>query len=176
MSSERADACFYQEEQRFRQWWLMGLEMVVMWGIAAWLAIRHFVLHHGNGADALPDAGALLIIITFLFSGALLPALMWLLRLRIRVAEGGVHVRLWPLPERVIAYGEIERCYARQYRPILEYGGWGIRRGFRGWAYNVSGNEGVQLELIGGKHVLLGSQRAKELAEAIASRLQPSRA
>lgn len=39
--------------------------------------------------------------------------------------------------------------------------GWGIRRGWggRGWAYTVSGNRGVLLELADGRHVLLGSQR-----------------
>ncbi len=35
--------------------------------------------------------------------------------------------------------------YARKYRPIREYGGWGIRYGWNGRAYSTSGNEGVQL-------------------------------
>jgi hypothetical protein len=34
-------------------------------------------------------------------------------------------------------------------------------------AYNVSGKEGVQLELANGKRILIGSQRAEELARAI---------
>ena len=60
------------------------------------------------------------------------------------------------------------RWEARTYRPILEYGGWGIRYTMgRGWAYNVSGNQGVQLELASGKRILIGSQRAEELARAI---------
>jgi hypothetical protein len=36
-----------------------------------------------------------------------------------------------------------------------------------GLAYNVSGNRGVQLELVNGKSILIGSQRAGELALAI---------
>jgi hypothetical protein len=61
------------------------------------------------------------------------------------------------------------RWEARTYRPILEYGGWGIRYSpfGQGCAYNVSGNRGVQLELADGQRILIGSQRAEELARAI---------
>jgi hypothetical protein len=65
---------------------------------------------------------------------------------------------------------EIVSWDARTYRPILEYGGWGIRYSpfGKGWAYNISGNQGVQLELMNGKRILIGSQRAEELARTIA--------
>ena len=61
------------------------------------------------------------------------------------------------------------RWEARTYRPLLEYGGWGIRYApfGKGWAYNVHGSQGVQLELTNGKRILIGSQRAEELARAI---------
>ena len=50
---------------------------------------------------------------------------------------------------------------------FYDYGGWGIRRGRRGWAYNVSGNRGVLLQLENEKTLLIGSQRPDELAAAI---------
>jgi hypothetical protein len=64
---------------------------------------------------------------------------------------------------------EIVHRETRTYRPILEYGGWGVRYSFvrKGWAYTVSGNRGVQLQLANGKRILVGSQRAEELARAI---------
>jgi hypothetical protein len=78
-----------------------------------------------------------------------------------------VFIRFRPFVHREIRFQDIRRCAARTYRPIREYGGWGIRAGRRGTAYNVSGNRGVQLELANGKPVLIGSQRAEELAQAI---------
>jgi hypothetical protein len=51
--------------------------------------------------------------------------------------------------------------------PITEYGGWGIRWTLRGKAYNVSGRRGVRLDYENGKHLLIGSTRADELATAI---------
>ena len=55
---------------------------------------------------------------------------------------------------------------------IAEYGGWGVRMRRGGMAYNVSGDRGVQLELMDGKRILIGSQRAGELADAIRERMK----
>jgi len=83
-------------------------------------------------------------------------------------------VRLFPfhIRHREIAAEDLSECYARTYKPIREYGGWGIRCGFRkgiGRAYNMSGNKGVQLVFKNGKKLLIGSQRCDELAQAINS-------
>ena len=55
----------------------------------------------------------------------------------------------------------------RIYRSFREYGGHGIRYGSKGKAYTVSGDRGVQIELLNGKQLLIGSQRAEELVQAI---------
>ena len=75
-----------------------------------------------------------------------------------------------PSAKRQISLQDIEQCAALQYRPIREYGGWGLRWGWNGWAYNVCGNQGVQLVLTGNRRVLIGSQRAEELAAIINAR------
>lgn len=43
-----------------------------------------------------------------------------------------------------------------------------MRSGPRGQAYIVSGNQAVQLELLGGHKLVIGYQRPKELARKIA--------
>ena len=97
--------------------------------------------------------------------------LLYGLKLVTEVRADGLHVRFSPFWARVIRFTDIEHCEARTYRPIVEYGGWGIRWGLRGKAYNVRGNRGVQLELSNGKRLLIGSQRADGLAEAIRARM-----
>jgi len=42
-------------------------------------------------------------------------------------------------------------------------------------AYNVSGDRGVQLELMNGVRILIGSERAGELAEAIGEQMKRER-
>lgn len=61
----------------------------------------------------------------------------------------------------------IRHSEVRTYSPLKEYGGWGIRYGSNGKAYNVSGNQGVQLEFRDGKRLLVGSQLPLELLNAL---------
>ncbi len=98
-------------------------------------------------------------------------ALLWIARLETEVQADGVFIRYRPFHRhwRQFPAQELSECYARRYRPILEYGGWGIRCGWKGRAYNVSGSEGVQLVFKNGKRLLIGSKRPRELEAAIRS-------
>ena len=72
---------------------------------------------------------------------------------------------LWPT--RLIRFEDIIGLEVRRYRPLLEYGGWGVRLGPAGWAYTTGGNEGVQLRLRTGIPVLIGSKHPRELEAAV---------
>jgi len=117
----------------------------------------------------MPDA---LLVIFWLIFGIGLPALFVFGKLVTEVRDDGIYVRYFPLHRRFrrIAFKELKGYKVRSYRPILEYGGWGIRFGLGGKAYNVSGNRGVQLGLLDGKPLLIGSQGPEELLRAIQAR------
>jgi hypothetical protein len=102
-----------------------------------------------------------------MFLPVALVAILLFLELHVTVGDAGVHIRMFPFANRTIASAQIARWEARTYRPIREYGGWGVRFGPRGRAYNVSGKSGVELTLDNGKRVLIGSQRSDDLAAAI---------
>jgi hypothetical protein len=162
----------FEEEQRFRQWWMWGIVGVCFliplsrFGYGIW---QQIILGKPWGNRPISDAALLLIASAVVGVEAVLFALFWLLKLAVRVDSGCLHVRFWPFVNRHIPLEDIASWEARTYRPILEYGGWGIRYTFRsGKAYNVSGDEGVQLVFANGKRLLIGSQRADELADAIA--------
>lgn len=105
-----------------------------------------------------------------LIVGVGLTLLFHVLELTVSVRPSEIDIRFRPLTRRRIPHSAVRSCEARDYRPIREYGGWGVRRGWRGgWAYNVRGNRGVQLELEDGSSILIGSQRADDLAAAIRS-------
>jgi hypothetical protein len=70
---------------------------------------------------------------------------------------------------RTIPISTVRDARPRTYRPIRDYGGWGIKFGPKGWVYNVTGRQGVQLVLSGKRPLLIGSKRPDELAEAITS-------
>ena len=67
----------------------------------------------------------------------------------------------------VIPFADIRSVEARTYSPLKEYGGWGIRGWGQKKAYNVMGNEGVELKLSNSQQIMIGSQKAQELALAL---------
>ena len=154
------DEVLFEEVQSFRQSWLWGLMLGVFllvavgfgWGIVS-----------GPGKAGRVVAPA--VVFGLLWGGLCL--FLYSLRLTTRVDHRRLHVRFFPLLKKTIPLQDIARWEARTYRPVLEYGGWGPRYSWKGWAYNVSGNRGVQLEMVDGRRVLLGSQRPDELAAAI---------
>jgi hypothetical protein len=94
--------------------------------------------------------------------------LLSLSHLDVDVTDGGVTIAFrYVWPARRIAFSEIVGLGIRRYSPLLEYGGWGVRLGPKGWGYMTSGDEGVQLRLRKGLPVLIGSARPRELEAAI---------
>ena len=106
------------------------------------------------------------------------------------INEDGVYIRLFPffMKNRFFSWDFISKAYIREYNPILEYGGRGIRhRRFRfnifrikgsGFeyirnirnsdvAYRFFGNRGLQLELTDGNRVLIGTRRPDELEDVL---------
>jgi len=110
------------------------------------------------------------LVLVTLFYVVLQAGLIYLfhsLRLITEVWDDGIHVRFFPFSTHLFPFGNIRKLEVRKYNPLREYGGWGIRHGKSGRAYNVSGNLGVQLEFYKGKPVLIGSKRPEEMARAI---------
>lgn len=156
----------FHEEQRFRQPWVWALIL----GVAAlqwWGWIQQILLGRPYGDNPGPDW---LVWLLWAFIGIGLPLFFALLRLEVEVREDGVWLRFFPLTRRLIRFDEIEHCEAVDYQPVRKYGGWGLRGLGSDRAYNVSGSQGVRLHLRNGDVVLIGSQRAADLALAIEAR------
>jgi len=154
----------FREEQRFTQWWIFLIIAAVsalMW----WMFIQQIVFDKPFGNNPGPDW---LVWLLLALVGIALPYMMVTMRLRTLVYPGHIEIRFSFFHKRRIPIDSIISFEACKYRPILEYGGWGIRvRPKRGVAYSMSGNEGVKLKLSSGKPVLIGSQEPKKLARAI---------
>jgi hypothetical protein len=162
-----SESISFEEHQRFRQPWLWTvlLGACAVAGCAVFVAVR-------SGRESPWMA------LTLLLPG-LLAWLLYRLDMGVRVDGQALSVRFSPLWGTRIALADVASCEPRVYRPVLEYGGWGVRYSpfGRGWAYNVSGNRGVQLVLANGRRVLVGSRRPEALADAInaARRDRPDR-
>jgi len=114
-------------------------------------------------------------------SGALLwPAFVvtvgvgfWFTRLKLvtEVRDDGLFISFeWLWPERTIYWDQIRTVETRTYRPIRDFGGWGVRWATRGIVYHARGHQGVRMVLTSGERVLIGSRQPADLAHAIGQR------
>jgi hypothetical protein len=162
----------FEEIQKFRQWWLILLLLVIFVaevGVFGFGLYRQLVLHQPFGNHPMSDQGLIVITAVIVPFVTLLVGGIYFMYISVRVDADGLAIRFWPFTRRRIAWSEIRGFRAVTYRPIAEYGGWGIRGFAANRAYNVSGDRGVRLLLADGKKLLLGSQRAEELEAAIAA-------
>jgi hypothetical protein len=99
--------------------------------------------------------------------GAIVLVGVLLLRLSTTVTRDAVTVQYGPLYTARVLISEIARAEAIAYRPIRDYGGWGIRGTRRNRALNARGNQGVLLTRKDGTTLLIGSGRPRELLEVL---------
>ena len=133
---------------------------------------KQLVLGQPWGSKPLPDIALLIVGLFFILLLAVITYSFYAMKLITEVRDDSLTVRFHPLTHQLIPYEHIKTCKVRTYHPIREYGGWGIRYGRKGKAFTVSGTLGVQLELIQGKSLLIGSQRPEELSRAIQMKMR----
>ncbi len=165
-----SEVLFY-EKQYFRQLWVKLLLFAIL-GFQMYALYSQLLLNKPVGNNPVSDI--YLIIIT-LFLGAF-TVFFFFIHMKTTVTKEGVYVQSYPfhLKPRFFAWKTIKSAYARKYKPIREYGGWGIRFGFgsKGMAYNMHGDMGIQFEFENGKKLLVGSQKTAEFEAAIYKELK----
>ena len=147
----------YHESQRFHGA-ILGL-LVAAFVVVAVVTIVEVVA--GRPAEVwLIVVGPLVVFVV--------AVLLSLSHLDVDVTDEGVTIAFrYVWPARRIGFSEIVGLEVRRYDPLLEYGGWGVRLGPKGWGYMTGGDVGVQLRLRKGLPVLIGSARPQELEAAI---------
>lgn len=160
----------FTESQRFKQWWLwlliLGLDCTFLFMLYQQMVMKVQIGNHPASNTVMLASAGLVLLLTLLFANT---------KLITRIEKDGIYVKFYPFHRKYKYYRweKIVNSYIRTYSPLSEYGGWGIRysMGGKGMAYNVSGNQGLQLELEDGKKVLIGTANPTEL-EAVLNKVQ----
>ncbi len=154
----------FSEKQRFKKYWvwliLFGLNGLFIFGL-----IKQVIFGYQFGDKPMSDIG--LIIVTILT--LLLSILFFNFRLETNIQSDGIYVRFFPfqLKFKFYSWDKIDQSFVREYHPIGEFGGWGIRGFSRNRAYNVSGNKGIQLIMQDGSKILIGTNKADEAKDIL---------
>jgi len=159
---QQPDSLFY-EEQRF-QLPFLRLMLAIPPAILTLLAIWQVGLGHPWGKRPMSNASIIgwSIFLWLVYLRLIFVRLVTELRAgELRVSMRGLHRK------RQIPLSDIKSAEMVTFDPIRDFRGYGIRTTKRAIAYLAAGNEGVRLQLARGKPVIVGSQRPKDLADAI---------
>lgn len=142
----------YEEKQRIDTIWPLA--------IMAFVSVINYVIYfHLDHTDISFFYGSMM-------STGFICGLLFFMRLQTKINEKSINYRLFPLHFKwqSILWSDVEKSEIRTFKPIKEYGGWGIRNSFSsGKAYIINGNVGLQLYMKNGKKILIGTKQEEKL-------------
>ncbi|HYG14619.1 MAG TPA: hypothetical protein VEC12_02630 [Bacteroidia bacterium] len=148
----------YEETQGYKKllWLLIPMPITLVMIFTFWLAEK-------DPAEKTEILYGLLMVV-----GVELLVLLLFLNMKLvtRINREGITYHYRPfLKARYYSWNDIKTAAVRKYNPIGEYGGWGLKAGWKknNKAYNVWGNKGLQLELKDGNKVLIGTQQHQDM-------------
>lgn len=153
----------FKEVQRFDQWWLRVLLIVILA-----IAISPLVMDWDNLTLSRFEIAS--VILSILVILGLFLGFWYVFKLETYIDNKGISYRFFPfhIKPRLKSWDEIKSATVRKYNPILEYGGWGYRISFtKKKALNTKGNKGVQLFFKNGNELLLGTQHPDKIKEIL---------
>ena len=153
----------FKESQKIRHFWIW-LALIVL---SAASLFFFYNIYYYSFTETTSDYVFNIFLPSLPF---LIIILLLIIRLDTEVSQSGIYYQYFPfqLKRRKIEWSEIERAYVRQYHPIEEYGGYGIR-GItkKNRAYFISGKFGLQILFKNRNRLLIGTQKSIELEEEI---------
>jgi len=163
----------FKEEQKFGYPWFWMVYIPLTAGSIiyfTWGFNKQLIQGEPFGDNPMSDTGLIITSIFYVLLMIGLTLLFYKMKLVVEIRNDGLYYRYPPLINKfkMISIEEIEQIEVRQYKPIKEYGGWGIKTGAKkyGKAYNVKGNIGLQLHLKNGNKILFGTQRKAAIGDA----------
>lgn len=152
----------FQEKQQFRQWWIW-LILIFVVGDGIWVSVKHLRAASGFSMTEIATPLFMLLIPVAIF------IFMFSIKLQTEIRPEGVYVRFFPIHKRLrfFSWAEMDQAYVRQYSPLGEYGGWGLRGLGQNRALNISGNKGLQLVMKDGRRLLIGTRKPDDIAAVL---------
>jgi hypothetical protein len=146
----------YSETQYIRKT-IMGIFVIALMLIINAVVVGSLFV---EGTDIVSKIFVVLVLIaSFIF--------FYVMKLEYKITNEKIEYRYFPFHRkwRSIDRSEVANISFVKYSALKEYGGWGIKYGRKGIAYNVSGNYGIFVELNSGKTLMLGTVKYKELCK-----------
>ena len=141
---------------------------VIILGIAVFIwysTYQQIILGIPFGDNPAPDP---VLIIIWLVVGIGFPIALFSMKLTMKMDSQEFSYRLFPLHLNTHSFNldDIEKMESVFVRPILDFGGWGIRWGRKGKGYIISGRKAVKVSLKAGRPIYFSSDEPDDVVEA----------
>ncbi len=85
---------------------------------------------------------------------------IYLIKLKYTISNENIIISFFPFlsNSKIIEYSDIKKISIINYKPLIDYGGWGLRYASNKSAYTIKGNKGIYIEMNNGKNLLIGTQ------------------
>jgi hypothetical protein len=150
----------FRETQWYQPRWLWALVMGAATLEWYWALHRVWGKHHSHD---------ILFLLFWIVGGIAAPAFLIFYRQTTEVRADGIYVKRSPFSRTndVIRFSQFFRYQPRNCSPIYSAGGWGITQGSQGKAYNMGGSQGLELLLVGGGRILIGTCKLRQLLDVL---------
>ena len=154
----------FTERQRIKLWWVWVIFLCVD-GFFLFGVFKQVINGQQFGSNPMSNAGLLFM------TGLMIAFTLFIASIHLDtiIKKDGIYVRFSPFHTTFKHYtwDKLTKTFVRQYSPIIEYSGWGLRVGLWKTAFTTSGNKGLQLEFTDNKTLLIGTHKPDELTEAL---------
>lgn len=148
----------------------MYLIIAPLFVFSVWSFVQQIIFNKPFGSDPAPDWGVWLILI---ICGIGLPWLFLQSKQIIKFDGKTISASYVPFWKTTFALDQVEKFYPRDFNPMRDFWGWGIRYGLKKGSKWVMAyvyfneNRGVQFELKNGRRILIGSRKTEQFLEVL---------
>ena len=162
----------FEETQRFTQKWIWILLIAIVVFVSGPTIVgfvKQLFLGQPFGNKPMSNSGVVILTIFNIIIPAIPIYLFAYMKLETVIKKEGIYVRFFPfvMKDKFYGWNDLNQCYVRQYHPVGEFGGWGMKGFGKNRALNVSGNMGIQLETKDGYRMLIGTNKPQEVEEVL---------
>ena len=155
----------FEESQRFSQQ-LFRIILFLVSALFVYAFIQQVVMGQPFGNKPMSNKG-IIAAISFL---SIFNLLFYSMQLVTTIDEDAISVRFYPFhffPKR-FEWSQLQDVIIREYKPLKEYGGWGLRGVGNKKTMTVAGNWLVEVVFVNGQSLLIGTKQPEEMKAALA--------
>ncbi len=157
----------FKETQWFNQWFML-LTLLIPLGLMIYCIYAWYIAGVRVDKVTVDDTTGQIVVLGLLGFTSLFLVSM---RMYTKIDQEGIHYCFWPfvVKWRKVSWYDVESAVVKQYKPIADFGGWGIKMSMsKGiWAYSVKGKQGIFIRQRDGKELMLGTQKKDEAAKIL---------